>query len=216
MKKRTYLVLIAVLLTIPILKISTPTVAQQKIFELNPELHKQAANRFARITAKKNGIPTETGRIGSGVIIETNKVLTCYHVIMVDHEMYVNDIRVEKYTVDPENDLALLTVPTKQISRIQYARNIQVGEKIFSIGATTETPEFPCVGMVQIIEPNADKIWYDIHGIYGRSGGGVYDYAGDLVAINMETRKSDLGCPLSIGRSVRVIQKFLKNNGLER
>ncbi|MEN9342116.1 MAG: Trypsin-like peptidase domain [Candidatus Parcubacteria bacterium] len=213
MSKIGCLLLAMALLAMPIQKTPGVTDNQQKVFELDSGLHKKAADRFARITAKKNGVPAENGRIGSGVIIETNKVLTCYHVIMVDHDMYVNGFLVEKYTVDPANDLALLTVPTKPISTVQYATSIQVGEKIFSIGATTETPEFPCVGMIQIIEPDADKIWYDIHGIYGRSGGGVYDYAGNLVAINMETKRSDMGCPISIGRSVIGIRKFLKSHG---
>lgn len=151
---------------------------------------------------------------GSGIVIDSKTILTCYHVVkgqkivMVYQHGVVRTGQVTK--IDPKRDLAIVTLslPLSTKGTQLSTQKITVGSKVISAGHPFLKPLYLTYGAVGSIDKN--YIIHDSAVNGGNSGGGLYDSNGDLVAMNAMIMTGDgLWCGISIGIRVEILKDFL-------
>lgn len=131
--------------------------------------------------ASERYVATDSGKsIGSGVIITTGCVLTCFHTISVDNGISINGIEAEIIAVDPKHDLALLSVPTQERTTIHLA-DACIGESVVSVGNPHGFNGALLFGRVCFLDDK--RVFTDMHGAPGISGAGLFDMNGDLIGV---------------------------------
>ncbi|MES2662230.1 MAG: Do family serine endopeptidase [Pseudomonadota bacterium] len=144
--------------------------------------------------------PPKAQSAGSGVIIDANKgiVVTNYHVIASADEIEVGlqngaMIKAELIGSDPEVDIAVLKVKSKDLSELPLAdiTNLQVGDFVvaignpFGLGQTATTGIVSALGRTGLgIEGYENFIQTDASINPGNSGGALVNLKGELIGIN--------------------------------
>jgi len=129
--------------------------------------------RYVSIDTKK--------AIGSGVILVTNFVLTCFHNLYVDSGIKVGKEEAEIVDVDPLHDLTLLMVKTKELERV-ILNKAGLGEVVFSFGNPMGLDGALLFG--RVVFKTDQRVISDIHGQPGVSGSGLFNLQGELLGIN--------------------------------
>lgn len=115
--------------------------------------------------------------IGSGVVIGTNYVLTCFH---LDHEFFVQGLPAKIVKNDSRVDLVYLKTIQKYENFAQLTKIAVLGEKVYVVGYAEGRKTF-LTGYIARIENG--YILIDTKVIQGLSGGGVFNENGELVGI---------------------------------
>ena len=140
------------------------------------------ATRLVVQDAVKRFVTTKAGGCtGSGVIITTGVVMTCFHCLRVDNGILVNDFEADIIAVDPKHDLMLVTAPTEPIDTVRLG-TVGLGELVFSVCNPLDYAGALMFGHVCHITDA--KVLTDIHGMPGISGSGLFNSKGELVGIN--------------------------------
>jgi Do/DeqQ family serine protease len=137
---------------------------------------------------------------GSGVIInaEQGYVITNHHVVEEADEIVVILHNARKFNakligLDPETDIALLKIPSKDLTALRLADSdkLQVGDFVvaignpFGLGQTVTSGIVSALGRSNLgIEGYEDFIQTDASINPGNSGGALVDLSGELVGIN--------------------------------
>ena len=134
---------------------------------------KNAQKRFVVVETKSNS--------GSGVIIATGIVMTCFHCLHTDSEIKVNDKDAEVVAVDAMHDLVLLSVETEDVETVELGQ-VSLGEQILSVANPMSMSGALLFGRVIFLTDK--RIVHDIHGTPGVSGSGLFNFKGELAGIN--------------------------------
>lgn len=138
--------------------------------------------------------PGKTG-LGSGVVVGKNRVATNCHVVgnalsvklLIDNKSY----SVTGVTPDWQHDVCVLTVddlnaPATQIAPIASSENLRYEQAVYTIGFAGGSPRANAnYGYVKGLYPLDDSVVVRTSSSFrlGDSGGGVFDEAGQLVAL---------------------------------
>jgi S1-C subfamily serine protease len=160
--------------------------------------------------AKKRCVVVETGNgiFGTGVILETNLVLTNYHVIEDNSGVKVNGKCGVVTRRSAEKDLALIMTDTPHHPRIEFC-NAEQAEDVYYVGNPNGHRGFIVPGSVLGIEGGI--IYTNAVGMPGFSGSGVWCRKHDkLVSISFaSTCAVPHGCPFSLSTPSKTIKEFL-------
>lgn len=129
------------------------------------------------------------GNQGSGVVIDYDKVLTCYHLTdegVTDFEIQYNDSDKNYIatleSIQPEKDLAILKPSKQDVKPVKLGTEIRLGEKIYIISSPQGKKNVVTTGTVVAPYYNG-KILSSIQTKPGSSGGGVFNTKGELIGI---------------------------------
>jgi len=164
----------------------------------NPLLNDPFFRHFFDIPKRQQR--SESQSLGSGVVIDASKgfVITNFHVISKADEITVTlrDGRVMKAELmgkDPEADIALLKIPSKDLKSIPLSNsdNLRVGDFVvavgnpFGLGQTVTSGIVSAMGRSGLgIEGYEDFIQTDASINPGNSGGALVNLNGELVGMN--------------------------------
>lgn len=153
-------------------------------------------------------VETETN-FGSGVIVETGKVLTCYHVV----EEYEKGIEVSKKPAefirwDEETDLALLKVETPKVGKVRFNLSPKVTEQVFSVSNPMQHNGLVAFGRIIFL---SEMVETDTLSLPGSSGGGLYDTDGKLVGLTQAVEGSpQWGYKITLHIKASVLKAFIE------
>jgi S1-C subfamily serine protease len=140
------------------------------------------ATRQMILNALRRFVTTKAGGAsGSGVVITTNVVMTCFHCLKVDNGITVNGVEADIIAVDPKHDLILLSVPTAKFETVRLGDG-DLGELVFSVCNPLDYAGTLMFG--HICHITSVKLLTDMHGMPGISGSGLFNNKGELVGIN--------------------------------
>lgn len=134
-------------------------------------------------------LETQNGS-GSGVIVrEDGTFITCFHVIADADFIKAKTKDGKNYNVngfrylDPENDIAILTLSTKKIFQpIKFAnKEIMVGDTIYALANPQGLQFVFSDGMISQLSKN--KIQFSAPASGGSSGGALLNSSGELIGI---------------------------------
>lgn len=154
-------------------------------------------------------VKTVTGSTsGSGVVICTGVVMTCFHCLHVDCEIIVDDEQATILGVDPKHDLCLLSVRTLDAPPIVIAF-ASLGEEVLSAGNPLTFNDALMFG--RIVHIDEERIAHDMHGAPGISGSGLFNTSGCLVGVNHSvTGRKNIGSWLTLAVPSQSLQKILQ------
>lgn len=142
----------------------------------------------------------------SGVIIQTDIVLTCFHVLSVDSDIRVDGNEARIIAVDPKLDLVLLRTHTKKVDPVKWNVKPELTDLVFYVANTNGHKSYLSVGRLTFQD---DNLYYtDTTAVEGASGGGLYDLDGQLVGLN-EAQEFHV---IAKHIKARVILSFLEAN----
>lgn len=119
------------------------------------------------------------GGHGTGVIIGTDLILTCRHVM--GSKMFVNGLPAQVVRIDSEHDLMLLTLSTGKIPQIKFATAYKQDDDIVYIGNPLGHRQL--IGRGKIVDVEGNYLYTDAHITFGASGSPVYNDKGHLVGL---------------------------------
>ena len=157
-----------------------------------------------RSTPAKPGSPRRTlNRVGSGVAVTTNGVLTTASVVLGAEHVYVvtdNHLQVEARVVgmDPERNLALLRAENLELSSLPLAsKRSESGDWVIAMGNSYGGSPTQSVGTVALRfdEPGTSllQLTNEVHP--GNSGGAALNSRGELLGLV----QGELGAPEAPG-----------------
>ena len=156
----------------------------------------------AGIYGRRGGTPVAVPRrdsqsIGAGVIVDDRHILTNYHLVAnmaaIEADIDGNLYAAELVGVDPEIDIAVLSVHAAHMSPIQFAKEgaLKQGDVVFAIGSPFGLSRSASMGIVSAtgrshlgINLLEDFIQTDAAINPGSSGGALANAKGELVGIN--------------------------------
>jgi S1-C subfamily serine protease len=130
-------------------------------------------------------IETGNGSRGSGVVIYTGFVLTCFHILDAGCGIRINGRKAKIVAADPKNDLVLLSVKTKKVAMVKFG-TVDLGETVVFVGNPSGASGVLMFGRVGYV--NTQKILHDGHGGPGISGSGLFNQKSQMVGINSKVR----------------------------
>ncbi len=186
-------------------------------------------------------VPQESG-VGSGTIIDKEKpyILTNYHVIRNARTIYVTTHSNNKYKGqlighDPENDLALLTIPTDEPLDFDYIPvapsdlTLKVGQKVLAIGNPFGLERTLTTGIISALGRSVkndnlvirNMIQTDAAINPGNSGSPLLNDKGQLIGINTSILSPSsgsvgLGFAVSHATIARVIGDLIRYGKVNR
>lgn len=117
----------------------------------------------------------------SGVILQTNLVMTAAHCILDQKTIRVDNREAKVFRKDDDNDLALLLVETIIMERI-IVSDLKAGDDIFSWGYPFSSPNRVFTkGYVTVIQLGSS--FSTNTAVPGSSGSGLFNKSGHLVGI---------------------------------
>ncbi len=146
---------------------------------------------FGRAARSTVVVDLGEARLGSGVVVGHEEVVTNHHVIEGGGKIVVRQ-GGESWPAtvtasDKERDIALLSVPglKRPRVRIRDSATLKVGERVYAIGTPTGLELSLSDGLVSALRPKIDahEIQTTAPISPGSSGGGLYDAQGRLVGI---------------------------------
>lgn len=149
--------------------------------------------------------------LGSGVVVQTGWVLTNYHLVADSVETTVNFQKSRIVAVDKDRDLALLVCNTVQVSPLKIT-SVKVGADVFYVGNPQE--HIDSVSRGSVVYQDFAHIVTSTLAQPGMSGGGLWDYHGHLVGLNvgMEGERGLSGLTMSVHVPAYVLREFLKEH----
>jgi S1-C subfamily serine protease len=154
---------------------------------------------------------------GTGVIIEKDLILTTAHLLKTDSQTLVDGKVARIVKKSNEFDLALLSVETPNLRRIDIAECRKRGQQIFLVGNPGKSRDAVVSGKIvrmddQFIYTDA---FQDIDVALGASGSGLYSTTGQLIGIQkgMLPREQQY-YPLAVSIPAETIRAFLVEGGL--
>lgn len=165
--------------------------------------HSPMQKAYDRNVAVENAV----GR-ASGVILETNLVLTNAHVVETIVDLKVGKETAVVLLVDPLHDLALLRTKTAHFKKLKFGKS-KLADVVFYIG--NPIGHFGSIAQGHLVWQDTEHLVTDtMHGP-GMSGGGLYNSRGQLIGLNegMEGQNG-FGYLDSIHIPSEVIKVFLK------
>ncbi len=189
-------------------------------WQLNSELVENIVVLQRSVVFIEFGTPYGPG-YGSGVIIGPNTVLTAKHVVndadyVIITSIDGNEIPILDIEVDPNNDVAVITVDANLSNFVSPASGIILGEQVIVIGAPfgKEFYNTVTVGVVSGLDRNISYfgvcplITVDAAINPGSSGGPVFNIRGELIGIAVGIRR---GNNFGIVTSIETIKEFLSD-----
>ena len=143
---------------------------------------------------------------GSGVVIATNLVLTCQH--MIGTHMFVNGVPATILRINTGSDLMLLSVETGEVPQVRYATKVEQGDVIFVVGNPLNHRDMVSIGRILDIEGSV--FYSDAHVFFGNSGGGAYNTKGELIGILFAMEGNSDGHPFAMIVSIDRLLEFFK------
>ena len=135
-------------------------------------------NLVAEATLRNVYIETRRGK-GSGVIISTNIILTCKH--LMDNLMFVDGKPATIVQINRDTDLMILSTKTREMPKVGLPEKVSQDEEVFSVSNPIGHHDLLVRGRIVDI---ADGMFYsDMHVFSGSSGSGVYNKKGKLIGI---------------------------------
>jgi S1-C subfamily serine protease len=122
---------------------------------------------------------------GTGVILQKNLVLTNAHLLKPDYEVLVDGRKAEVVGQSERYDLALLSVPTIYLTKVEMDESNKPGQSVFYVGNPSELRDSLLRGRIVRID---DQFIYtdsfqDIASAMGASGSGLYSETGYLIGL---------------------------------
>lgn len=146
--------------------------------------------------------------VGSGVIVETNRVLANFHALETRVRLDVCGQRSRVGKVNQENDLLLLKVKTEQFPRLTFG-TAERYDIVLSVGNPACIEKVASLGMVMKKE---ETYLYTTHAIIGSSGAGLWNMKGELVGVQSAAAPNGdiVGTDhLAVAINSGVVKKFL-------
>lgn len=142
-------------------------------------------------------------RMGSGVAIGTDEILTTASVVLGSNRVFVitaNGLQVEAAIagMDPIRNIALLRAPSLQLPAVHFAtRPPQLGDWVVTLGSSYRAQPTQSVGHVasRYREPRTSLLQLTNEVFPGNSGGAVLNTRGELVGLV----QGELGTPEAPG-----------------
>lgn len=169
----------------------TLTLALSSAVALAKNTNEIVAQVSAHVAKVYVSFPKEHG-LGSGVVVAKNKVITNCHVVakglsakvMINQKAYA----VQGLTPDWHHDLCLLTVDEidAPIAPIGSSESLNYEQPVYAIGYAGDSPKANAnYGIVKALLPMDDSVVVQASNPFrlGDSGGGVFNEAGELVAV---------------------------------
>ncbi|MBI5170406.1 MAG: serine protease [Candidatus Eisenbacteria bacterium] len=143
-------------------------------------------------------------RIGSGVAVGADEILTTASVVLGSNKVFVitdNGLQVEAVVVgmDPIRNIALVRAPRLQLSPVRFAsRAPQLGDWVVTLGSSYRAQPTQSVGHVssRYREPRTSLLQLTNEVFPGNSGGAALNTRGELVGLV----QGELGAPEAPGR----------------
>jgi serine protease Do len=143
-------------------------------------------------------------RMGSGVAVGTDEILTTASVVLASNRIIVvtdNGLQVEAQLVgmDPIRNIALLRAPRLQLSPVKFAsRAPQLGDWVVTLGSSYRAQPTQSVGHVssRYREPRTSLLQLTNEVFPGNSGGAALNTRGELIGLV----QGELGAPEAPGR----------------
>lgn len=155
---------------------------------------------------------------GSGVIVAKDTVVTNLHVVAGATKVTVSfkgreAVGTVSATSKPGQDLALLTVETRNAPRTTFRRSTElaVGERVFAIGNPRGYEQTLTDGLVSALRKEGDAFIVQTSAAIspGSSGGGLFDTRGRLVGVTTQTRVDAQN--LNFANPVEWVEALLKS-----
>lgn len=157
-------VIVVVGLVLPFVACAQPPPQKEKVMNINSQY------AFARHVS----VSTEDTH-ATGFILATNLVLTCFHALQVDSDIFVGGKLAKVVAVSTKYDFALLAVETVEMETIQTSV-FNIGEKVFYVGDPGKHRGALIQGYVA--DFMEDHIYIDARTVSGASGSAVYNQEG--------------------------------------
>jgi len=156
---------------------------------------------------------------GTGVIIEKDLVLTTAHLLRPDSQTLVDGRAARIVKKSEEFDLALLSVETENLPRIDIAERTKRGQHVFCVGNPGKNRTAVMWG--EVVQMDDQFIYTDafqnIKLAMGASGSGLYSSTGCLLGVQKGMLPGDQKHPpLSVSIPGEIIRAFLMEGGLSR
>ena len=233
-RRHGYLFVLALVLTLAGCSLNVqsgkPEFGRQNFHYLKPFPEYQAAfdqakSRFVVLEARR--LDGEVTGLASGIWMDKDHILSCFHVLTVDSAIYFQTSSAEGRIshkldrdaitkVSPVADLVLFYAPGEgpDVTPIKIADDIQVGEELVSYGNANGMG-----GYMQILHvaenrvgdhPEYNEIYLNEPVFEGMSGSGAYNVKGELAGVMMETFRDTSAKTYSIAFGGAVSQSRLK------
>lgn len=181
------------------------------------EIYKKSMPGVVHIEHSKGG--------GSGFFIESNKVVTNYHVIKEAELISMTDVNGNKYTVkyilgyDEDIDLAIIETNEKCSSPIQKnTHGLTPGETVYTLGCPFGIPFVIAQGLL-------GKTYWDVDGkntimhtapmSSGNSGGPLVNVYGEVLGVNTLSSGGETAQLLNYAVNINELDKIKTNNPMD-
>jgi S1-C subfamily serine protease len=156
---------------------------------------------------------------GTGVIIEKDLVLTTAHLLRPDSQTLVDGRAARIIKKSKKFDLALLTVETENLPRIEIAERTKRGQQVFCVGNPGKSRNAVIWG--EVVQMDDQFIYTDafqnIELAMGASGSGLYSSTGCLIGLQKGMLPGEQEHPaLSVSIPGEIIRAFLMEGGLSK
>ncbi|MPN17182.1 putative serine protease HtrA [bioreactor metagenome] len=131
---------------------------------------------------------------GSGVLIDYDEILTCYHVVngysyfKINYNSRDKDVTCSVQDTAPSHDAAVLTPPDKNVKPVKIGDSdeVKVGDKVYVISCPEGEKNVVTEG--EVLKTNSFinfRIGFEISPITkgGSSGGACFNAKGELIGI---------------------------------
>ncbi len=203
----------------------------------NPLFNDPFFRRFFNIPEQQRPQERKTQSLGSGVIVDAERglVLTNSHVIANAVEITVTmrdgrHLRAEVVGTDPETDVAVIKIPTENLTALKHADSdkLRVGDFVVAIGNPFGLGQTVTSGIVSAlsrsglgIEGYEDFIQTDASINPGNSGGALVNLKGELIGINTAIFSQSggnigIGFAIPINLALQITEQLLDKGEVNR
>jgi S1-C subfamily serine protease len=160
-------------------------------------------------------LASSTQRHGTGVVIQDNLVLTNCHLLgEANARVLVDGKEAKLVRLSKAYDLALLSVPTRELPRLQIEQQLDHDQPLVLVGDPGDEKNIVMTGKVLGADDTfiyAD-MFADVKSAMGASGSGLYSLSGDLIGIQKGMiPEKDGRPPLTVAIPAATIRKFLQD-----
>ena len=164
--------------------------------------------------------------LGSGFVVDSSGlIITNHHVVRAASTIRVGLMDGRTFDaavvgVDPDTDLALLSVDAKDLPAVTLGDEPRVGESVFAVGNPYGYDHTVTAGIISArhrdlgIGPYDDLLQTDASINPGNSGGPLFDMAGQLVGVNTAIHASGEGLGFAVPvPMLRAVMPHLRAGG---
>ncbi len=164
--------------------------------------------------------------LGSGFVVDADGlIITNHHVVRAASTIRVGLMDGRTFDaavvgVDPDTDLALLSVDAKDLPEVMLGSEPRVGEAVFAVGNPYGYDHTVTAGIISArhrdlgIGPYDDLLQTDASINPGNSGGPLFDMAGQLVGVNTAIHAAGEGLGFAVPvPMLRAVMPHLREGG---